>query len=38
MEKDKILILRNLESVYPALYDLFNQKFMIILGVLLMLI
>ena len=27
MEQGKILILKNLESVYPALYDLFNQNF-----------
>ena len=30
MEDNKILILRNLESVYPALYDLFNQNFTVI--------
>ena len=27
MEHGKVLILNNLESVYPALYDLFNQNF-----------
>ena len=27
MEQGKILILKNLESVYPHLYDLFNQNF-----------
>ena len=27
MEQDKVLILTDLESVYPALYDLFNQNF-----------
>ncbi len=27
MEQGKLLILKNLESVYPALYDLFNQNF-----------
>ena len=27
MEQGKVLILKNLESVYPALYDLFNQNF-----------
>ena len=27
MEQEKVLILNNLESVYPALYDLFNQNF-----------
>ena len=27
MEEDKVLILKNLEPVYPALYDLFNQNF-----------
>ena len=27
MEEGKLLILKNLESVYPALYDLFNQNF-----------
>ena len=27
MEQGKVLILNNLESVYPALYDLFNQNF-----------
>ena len=27
MEQNKILILNELESVYPALYDLFNQNF-----------
>ena len=27
MEQKNVLILKNLESVYPALYDLFNQNF-----------
>ena len=27
MEEGKILILKNLESIYPSLYDLFNQNF-----------
>ena len=27
MEQGKVLILKKLESVYPALYDLFNQNF-----------
>ena len=27
MEQDKVLILNNLGTVYPALYDLFNQNF-----------
>ena len=27
MEQDKVLLLADLESVYPALYDLFNQNF-----------
>ena len=27
MEQGNVLILKNLESVYPALYDLFNQNF-----------
>ena len=27
MEQERVLILKNLESVYPALYDLFNQNF-----------
>ena len=30
MENNNILILKNLESVYPALYDLFNQNFTVI--------
>ena len=30
MEQDNVLILKNLESVYPALYDLFNQNFTIV--------
>ena len=30
MEEGKVLILKNLESVYPALYDLFNQNFTIV--------
>ena len=30
MERKNILILKNLDSVYPALYDLFNQNFTII--------
>ena len=27
MEQDKVLLLTDLESVYPSLYDLFNQNF-----------
>ena len=27
METDKILILKDLDSIYPSLYDLFNQNF-----------
>ena len=27
MERDNILILKNLETVYPSMYDLFNQNF-----------
>ena len=30
MEQDKILIMENLNSVYPAMYDLFNQNFTIV--------
>ena len=30
MENGNILILKNLESVYPSLYDLFNQNFTVI--------
>ena len=30
LEEDKILILENLDSVYPALYDLFNQNFTVV--------
>ena len=30
MERGNILILKNLESVYPAMYDLFNQNFTIL--------
>ena len=32
MERGNILILKNLESVYPSLYDLFNQNFTVISG------
>ena len=32
MEQDKILLLNDLESVYPSLYDLFNQNFTIVSG------
>ena len=32
MEQDKILLLTDLESVYPSLYDLFNQNFTIVSG------
>ena len=32
MEQDKILLLADLESVYPSLYDLFNQNFTIASG------
>ena len=27
MEQNKVLLLTDLESVYPSLYDLFNQNF-----------
>ena len=27
MEQGKVLVLKNLESIYPSLYDLFNQNF-----------
>ena len=27
LEKDSILVLKDLESIYPSLYDLFNQNF-----------
>ena len=30
MEQDKILIMENLNSVYPAMYDLFNQNFTVV--------
>ena len=30
MERGNILILNNLESVYPAMYDLFNQNFTVL--------
>jgi hypothetical protein len=30
MEQGKVLILKNLESVYPSLYDLFNQNFTVV--------
>ena len=29
METDNVLILRNLDMIYPSLYDLFNQNFTI---------
>mgnify|MGYP002623021467 CR=1 FL=1 len=32
METDNILILKDLESVYPSLYELFNQSFIILDG------
>ena len=32
MEEEKTIILKDLESVYPALYDLFNQNFTIMNG------
>ena len=32
METDSILILKDLESVYPSLYDLFNQSYIILDG------
>ena len=32
MEKDTILILKDLESVYTSLYDLFNQNFVKVKG------
>jgi len=30
MEKENILILKNLETVYPSMYDLFNQNFTVV--------
>ena len=30
MEQNKVLLLTDLESVYPALYDLFNQNFTVV--------
>ena len=30
MEQDKVLIMENLNSVYPAMYDLFNQNFTVV--------
>ena len=30
MERKNILILKKLDSVYPVLYDLFNQNFSVI--------
>ena len=30
MEKSAILILKDLESIYPSLYDLFNQNFTVV--------
>ena len=30
MEQDKILLLADLETLYPSLYDLFNQNFTIV--------
>ena len=30
MEQGKILIMENLETVYPAMYDLFNQNFTVV--------
>ena len=32
MEKDTILILKDMESIYPSLYDLFNQNFVKVKG------
>ena len=32
MEKDTILILKDFESIYPSLYDLFNQNFVKVKG------
>ena len=32
MERGNILILKNLETVYPSMYDLFNQNFTVIGG------
>ena len=32
MERKNILILKNLDSVYPSMYDLFNQNFTVISG------
>ena len=30
MEKEKFLILKNLQLIYPSLYDLINQNFTIV--------
>ena len=30
MEQEKVLVLKNLESIYPSLYDLFNQNFTVV--------
>jgi hypothetical protein len=30
MEQDRVLLLSDLESVYPSLYDLFNQNFLVV--------
>ena len=32
MEQDKILLLADLECIYPSLYDLFNQNFTVVSG------
>ena len=30
MEEGKVLLLKDLESIYPSLYDLFNQNFTVV--------
>ena len=32
IEKDTILVLKDFESIYPSLYDLFNQNFVKVRG------
>ena len=32
MEKKTILVLKDLDSIYPSLYDLFNQNFVKVIG------
>ena len=32
LEKDSILVLKDLDTIYPSLYELFNQNFLTIQG------